>query len=51
MDVRNALSNAVGCAPSDNPGRWIITSADLDGDPMTLVVELADSVIVVTLYE
>lgn len=50
-DVRHALANAAACSDGNAPGRWIIRSADLDGDAMTLVVGLQDGVVVVTLYE
>jgi hypothetical protein len=50
-DVRYALLTAVGCSDGDEPNKWIIESADRDGDAMTLVVVLEAGVIVVTLHE
>ena len=50
-DVRHALSTATGCDVGNEPETWKVTSADLDGDAMTLVVTLDDGVVVITLYE
>jgi Domain of unknown function (DUF4258) len=51
QDVRHALMMATGCDTGNEPETWKVTSADLDGDAMTLVVALDDGAIVITLYE
>ena len=50
-DVQHALSAAERCEPAEEPERWRVTSADLDGDALTLVVAVEDGVVVVTLHE
>ena len=50
-DVRHGLMTAIGCEVGNEPETWKVTSADLDGDPMTLAVAFDDGVVVITLYE
>lgn len=51
QDVRHALITASGCDAGNEPETWKVTSTDLDGDAMTLVVALDDGAIVITVYE
>ena len=48
--VLHALSNAAACVASEQAGRWKATGPDLDGDSLTAVVIIEDSVIVVTVF-
>ena len=50
-DLCCALSAAVRCEPSaDDPGRWIVAGADLDGDDLSAVVVILDGLLVITLF-
>ena len=48
-DVRAALVSASGCWAQDD-GRWKIEGLDVSDEPLTLVVEIQASVVVVTLF-
>lgn len=48
-DLRQALMTATLCRPAD-AGRWKVTGKDRDGDDLTVVVELDDEDIVVTVF-
>lgn len=49
-DVLHALRTARTCAVQANE-TWLVRSADLAGDSMTLVVAIEDGLIVITLWE
>lgn len=48
-DVRHALMTATACTLQPN-GRWLVASADLSGDALTLVCVPENGVLVVTLF-
>ena len=48
-DVEHALLHAASEKRQEN-GRWKLGSQDLDGDDLTLIVHVADEVLVVTLF-
>lgn len=49
-DVLHALRTARMCTAQANE-TWLVRSADLEGDSMTLVVAIEDGLVVVTLWE
>ena len=49
-DVQFALCNATECRCQPENGRWKVDGADLDGDALTLVVEIDDGLLVVTVF-
>lgn len=48
-DVRHGLMYATTCTLQAN-GRWKVPSLDLAQDPLTLIVELRDDVLVITVF-
>ncbi len=48
-DLFHALRMAVNCE-AQPPDRWKIEGPDLDGDPLTAVVEIEQDVVVVTVF-
>jgi hypothetical protein len=49
-DVRNAMSVATDATLQPN-GRWLLTGGiGVDGDPVTLVVDISRGILVVTVF-
>jgi hypothetical protein len=48
-DVIHALVNARSCV-AEPEERWCVSSADLEGEALTLIVVIEDGDVVVTLY-
>jgi hypothetical protein len=48
-DLCNALMMAVSCE-AQPPDRWKVEGPDLEGDPWTVVVEIEQDVVVVTVF-
>ena len=51
-DVNDVLLvlTAKDCAEDKEPDKWLVTGHDLDGDKLSLVVEIEGDVVVVTLF-
>jgi hypothetical protein len=49
-DLRNAILDAASCR-AGHSGRWLIEGRDLEGDSLTVVVELRTNLQIVTVRE
>jgi hypothetical protein len=49
-DVRQALIDAAKCVWQPDRYNWRVTGPDLEGDDLTLAVEIEENVIVVTVF-
>ena len=49
-DVRQALVNANECMWQHERHTWRVTGPDLEGDDLTLAVEIEENVVVVTVF-
>ena len=48
-DIKHALMSGTACEVQPN-GRWRLTSDDLDGDALVLILFVDDGVLVITLF-
>jgi len=49
-DVLHALICATRCERADAPDRWMVVGVDTADDSLTLIVVIAEGVVVVTVY-
>ncbi|MBI5543087.1 MAG: DUF4258 domain-containing protein [Deltaproteobacteria bacterium] len=49
-DVLLVLRTATECAEDKEPGKWLVSGHDLDGDRLRMVVAIEGDVVVVTVF-
>lgn len=49
-DVIAALSGASACRWQSDRNNWKVDGRDLDGDDLTIIVDIQDNLVVVTIY-
>lgn len=50
-DVRHALMDGQRCEAGQDPDKWEVYGADLEGEPLKVVVLLESDVVVVTVHD
>lgn len=50
-DVRHALMDGQRCEAGQDPGKWEVRGADLEGELLKVVVLLVSDVLVVTVHD